>query len=264
MSVIDLLKQREYINFLLIIILFIVEIIIYYPYSNRIDILFALLVSYFLFIAYFIYCIFLETEIKNHRLKILQIHLEKGVSILSSVVIIVVISVYFISFHFLIEYFNYQTDCPFIYNNISYNLHINKICELYNINNTSLYPYQYICSFNLKKEGFGLFNPTLNYILGHENSIRCFEVKLLKNNNDVIDKFVEEYYKEELYYCDLCRLPKEYPYVNYKYCRSYTLLDPIVLSILQFILIIKFIKDLDCYFRLITANVNYSIRIHYE
>ena len=265
MKFLQLLKESEYKCFILIIIIQIYGIIFYLRYSPVISLILISIGITFFLIAYLIYCIFLETEMNNHKLKILQIHLEKGAHLL----LLVALTLTTINFGFFylykFGYLNYQIYCPFIQNNISYSLHIKKRCELYNINNTQNYPYQYICSFNPKKIDLELINPTLSYLINYyyDKEFECSKVKILKNNNKVIDEFVEEYYSEELYYCDIKHLPHVFSNVNYKYCRTYTLLDPGFSTIFHFLVMIKFFSYLYSYFSLIVADVN-LIQIHQE
>ena len=44
-------------------------------------------------------------------------------------------------------YFEYWKNCPFTITD-DYNLHYQRRCELYNINENSRYLYQYICSYD--------------------------------------------------------------------------------------------------------------------
>ena len=102
-------------------------------------------------------------------------------------------SMLLILFYYLliVIYADYKKICPFLLTNFGYKMHVQRRCELYNINSTNYLPYQYICSF-----------------IPEIGEKKCSKVEKIIENNEVIDAFINEYYKEQnLYYCDLKQQP---------------------------------------------------------
>ena len=249
--------KQEYIAFILLIIINIYVLVFYIEYSSVNILKKIFIINTITLIIYFIYCVFLEVEIDNYKINIFKLNLQKGAYILSLIALNSELYNFFCASSLIQNYTNYKIYCPFVYSNknIDYNLHINKRCELYNINKNQLYPYKYICSFNPSKDNI-IMNPTLFFLIIYEKNIKCSKVQIINKENKVISDFIDEYSDEDLYFCDLVFLPPEYPHVNYKNCNSYNNLDIGIFLIVNFYLNAVFAKNLFSYFRFITANVN--------
>ena len=257
MKIINIFKIREYIVYLCLIIIDILTIIFYFGFglSKAAENIFLFNIS--IIILFFFYCIFLESEFNSSNLRNLKINLENKVSIPS--LIISVLSAYnFIVFLGLfVKYILYKIYCPFTLTNMDYKLHLKRRCELYNINRESKLPYQYICSYNAEK----IYFLSLIFIMlcdfNSTKITKCSRVGSLINNNKVIDTFLQEYYKEDIYYCDLFELPDNYNFpssINQNICNKPSFFSDIIL-ILQIYLTIVFIKANVTYFRNIRANI---------
>ena len=92
---------------------------------------------------------------------------------------------------------NYLQECPFTFKS---ELNPNKIldyekrrCELYNIYNNSRYKYQYICSYDAAKDFKS--NKTKD---GLDKMICIQKINEAKNNNNIINKFIEIYSKNNI------------------------------------------------------------------
>ena len=88
------------------------------------------------------------------------------------------------------------------------------------------------------------------------NFTKCSRVGSLINNNKVIDTFLQEYYKEDIYYCDLFKLPDYFPSsINQNICNKPTFYSADIILILQIYFTIVFIKANVTYFKYIRANI---------
>ena len=256
MKIINIFKIREYIVYLCLIIIDILTIIFYFGFGLNEAGEYIFLFNITIIILFFFYCIFLESEFNSSYLRNYQIKLENKVSFLS--LIISVLSAYnFIVFLGLfVKYILYKIYCPFTLTNMDYKLHLKRRCELYNINRESKLPYQYICSYNAEK----IYFLSLIFIMlcdfNSTKITKCSRVGSLINNNKVIDTFLQEYYKEDIYYCDLFKLPDYFPSsINQNICNKPTFYSADIILILQIYFTIVFIKANTIYFRNIRANI---------
>ncbi len=131
------------------------------------------------------------------------------------------------------KYKTFWKNCPYIIKDLEYNLHIKKRCELYNINNNSRYAFQYICSYDSSKD----FKNTINSEI-EDNNVICIPYNNIINNN-IIDKFINEYKEEEIFICSRTNIPK-YEYANDKDCsekKSKYMYSFLVLVYLRFIIL---------------------------
>ena len=145
-------------------------------------------------------------------LKIYKTEVFIAFLILNSVIYLIILSVN------LSKFLNYWKYCPYLITDFDYNLHFERRCELYNINNNSRYLYQYICSYDSSKDFKK--NKLKNQI--KKDSIICIPLKEIKENedNEVKNLFINEYKNINNYYCSRTNMPKTYSFVNYKNCKK--------------------------------------------
>jgi len=203
MKIINIFNKKQYITFLAIIILNLITFHSYIDFSPHTPNKNYFYLNLSIIIFYFLLCVLLETEFYVSFLKILQLRLEKILSFFSLIIFLCVTFNIFFGVKFMADYLYYQTFCPFTFSGIDYKLHLKRRCELYNINKENIYPFQYICSYNETSVYIFSKNLSEQFKTGPYSKKKCTKVESLINNNKVIDDFVNEYYKEDLYYCDL-------------------------------------------------------------
>ena len=155
----------------------------------------------------------------------------------------------------------YKVSCPFFLDNIDYKLHFNRKCSLYNINKENYHPFQYICSYNPEENQ--ILSKLVSEIYNFKDylSMNCSKVISLINNNKVVDDFVKEYYKEDIYYCNFKKqINNFYESINPILCGT-SMFYPEVILILVLFLVISFILFNFTYFRNIKANINVRLYI---
>ena len=115
------------------------------------------------------------------------------------------------------NYREYFKQCPFTLNKLNYNIHLQKRCELYNINNYSRYTYQYICSYDASKDFIYNLEKERN-----NDVIICIPFKTLIDNNDIVSNFYNEYRNSEIYYCSRTKKTPDdyYKFINPKNCND--------------------------------------------
>jgi len=256
MNAFKIIIKKEYIINLVTILTNINIITEYFDLIPKINLfkqLFLLDLSIIIF-NYF-YCIFLESEFDSTFLKILQIKLEKILIFIPSIVKACVLINCILAIIFYTNYCYYKKYCPFTFSGLDYSLHLKRRCELYNIDNESNYPFQYICSDdesklnNFNKEFFA------DYKMRNYSDIKCSKVETLINNNKVIDEFVKEYYKEELYYCNLEKQIKKFSMsINPKKCQTMGSSSDIFI-LYHIFLSLLFMIEVSRYFKFIKANI---------
>ena len=255
MSIRDILFKKEYLTGLLVIIINLILIFSFFDFSNIKLFKRIFLTDFFVIVFHYICCIFLESEFNTHFLKIYQIQLEKVISYLSLIALFSVALNFNAGAFFYYEYLIYKTLCPFTFDKLDYNLHLKRRCQLYNIEQRNPYPFQYICSYNPEKNQMMtiLFQEVA---LSHYSNFKCSKVETLIKNNKVIDDFVNEYYKEDIYYCDFKnQIDYFYESINPKICGTSVLYPEIFLFLVLF-LIILYIRFNFTYFRNIRANLD--------
>ena len=142
------------------------------------------------------------------------------------------------------KFIKYWKYCPYLITDFDYNLHFERRCELYNINNNSRYLYQYICSYDSSKD---FKKNNLKNEIKIDNII-CMQVKEIKENeyNEVKNLFINEYKNENIYYCSRTNKPRNYSFVkhkNYKktkYALNITLFITLILAYIFFYFISGF------------------------
>ena len=112
----------------------------------------------------------------------------------------------------LSNYLKYRKNCPFTISDLDVNLHIERRCDLYNINKNSRYSYQYICSYNPSKD----FDFKLKNTIKNDNII-CMNAKTIMNK-EIIKLFFNEY--NNIYYCSRTNIPEDYTYAKHKDCNN--------------------------------------------
>jgi len=254
MRIINIFNQKQYIFGLGLIILDLITLILYIDFSPRILCKYFFYLNLSIIIFYFLLCVFLESEFVSSFLKILQIKLEKLLPFFSLLIISCVPFNYFFGVIFLADYLYYETFCPYTFSGIDYKLHLERRCELYNINKENFYPFQYICSYNETKIDIISKKVPDQFETGPFPKKKCSKVESLINNNKVIDEFVNEYYKENLYYCDLEKQIQKFNItISPKNCEIFVFSLPIFIpyTILGFL----FLYFVPTYFKNIRANV---------
>ena len=217
----------------------IIDIIIL-PFSiwttNTLKVLYCIYISYacIRFIINNIYLTILYAKNSNKINKILNL-------------LFFYINIFFIIFIFLqmiIITVNYRKtkkywkNCPYIINDLKYNLHLRRRCELYEININCRYSYQYICSYDSSKE---FENKLSKEIL--PDKVICNPCKKLIDNNDIVKAFENEYRNEKKFYCSRTNMPKNYSFANHKDCneKKKYMIAFLTLSYLRIIVIIIYI-----------------------
>ena len=236
MKIVDIFSKKEYLMFFNFFLFHFIAFLLLSDYMPDILPLKLYRISFAFFLLYNEYCIFLESSFDNKLLKLLQNKLQKINLFFAS--FIGLLSVFF-SFMFFIKsldfYLKYKINCPFLLKNFDYNIHAQRRCELYNINSTNIFPYQYICSFN-----------------PDNGEINCSKVEKLIKNNEIIDEFIKEYNKEkDLYYCDLKAQPYFFKEINPKLCDEERIINPLIFIILDICLGVTCIIFINTYFRTI-------------
>jgi hypothetical protein len=120
----------------------------------------------------------------------------------------------------IFKYLEYLEICPYTISDLDLKLHLERRCDLYNINNNSRYSYQYICSYNSAEE-FKI----KQLIKKQEKDINsynviCVKVESLIKNNSIIDLFSKEYANSDKYYCSITNKPKDFNYAEHKDCNN--------------------------------------------
>ena len=248
MKIVNIFSQKEYrMYFIFILINYVTffQISDYMP-DNLAVILYRIIFTFL--VLYNIFCIFIQSSFESKYCQILQIKLKIINPFFASFLGLLSTAITML-FHMIIIYlyYDYKLKCPFLLHNFDLNIHSQKRCELYNINSTSIFPYQYICS----------------YYPGQNEERICSKVEQIIKNNDIFDIFLNEYYKEQnLYYCDLKEQPSLFIEVKPKLCNAKA---PMLLQYYKELVMLNMIIGIICignlytYFRVIEPNIN-----HYE
>ena len=255
MAIADIILKKEYLTGLSLIILNLKIIFSFFDFSDLKLFKRVLITTFFMIVFHYLCCIFLESEVNIHFLKIYQIQLEKVISYLSLITSVSAFLNLDFGAYFYYEYINYKMFCPFTLDKLDYKLHFKRRCQLYNIDQENYYPFQYICSYNPEKNQINTILSEKDFI-SHYSEFRCSKVEILIKNNLFIDDFVKEYYKEDIYYCNFKKQIKNfYKSINPRICGTSTFY-PEVNLILALFLLITFIRFNFTYFRNIKANIN--------
>ena len=124
------------------------------------------------------------------------------------------------------KYKKYLKNCPYTISDLDFNLHLERRCDLYNINNNSRYSYQYICSYNSSKDFKYQENQINNNkpkLLEKEikpDNVICLMVESLIKNNSIVNLFNNEYTNSDKYYCSRTNKPEDFTYAQHKDCNN--------------------------------------------
>ena len=154
---------------------------------------------------------------------------------------------------------NYLKECPFTFGKeLTHHKILNyekRRCELYNVYNNSRYKYQYICSYDAT-EDFKV-NKTLD---GLDKVICTKKVNNIKDNNNIINKFIEIYENNKInkfFYCSITEKPVRNNRNREEYCNANTniLILFVILQFFTFIIVltsqISLLEDIEHNNRLI-------------
>ena len=128
MQILNIFKRSQY---FICFVFFLVNLSIFLFYQDYVKNQLSIItykITFAILLIHYLYCIIIESEFKSHYFKILQIHFEKYLSIVSLIAtlsVVINISMYFI---FYISMLNFFDNCNFYINK----LHSQKKCELYN------------------------------------------------------------------------------------------------------------------------------------
>ena len=198
MQIINIYERKEYFNCLKLFIFYIFNIIFFsdFVYNKRILKIFIILFS--ILIMHYLFCIFIESEFDSVCLQSLQVQIGNKLAIITLICLVSAAFIFPLYLQFPGDYYSYRIFCPFLKNYVDNKLQLEKRCDLYNINKNNFLPYQYICSYNVEDIRVSYF-----FTFCSTPSRKCRKVEKLINNNKIIDSFVQDYYKEDLYYCDI-------------------------------------------------------------
>ena len=261
MQILNIFKRSQY---FICFVFFLVNLSIFLFYQDYVKNQLSIItykITFAILLIHYLYCIIIESEFKSHYFKILQIHFEKYLSIVSLIAtlsVVINISMYFI---FYISMLNFFDNCNFYINK----LHSQKKCELYNININTENPYQFICAYNPEEDKFPY---ELANISESTNFLNCSESELLIINNEVIEEFKPKYIGNNFYYCDSKFEPQNFSLAEQNKCiilknkNFYQIL--LVIYILYFNLGMIYFVLINIYFKNIKANViNIVIKKYY-
>ena len=178
MAIADIILKKEYLTGLSLIILNLKIIFSFFDFSDFKLFKRVLITTFFMIVFHYLCCIFLESEVNIHFLKIYQIQLEKVISYLSLITSVSTALSFNFGPYIYYGYINYKMLCPFTLDKLDYKLHFKRRCQLYNIDQENYYPFQYICSYNSEKN-------QINTIFSEKDSIsrysefRCSKVEII-------------------------------------------------------------------------------------
>ena len=210
------IKKKFIIGFIIIILVLIINILtlIFSVWTNK-----SIKICFYIYFS--VYCVSIITmgiPILFFKITSDLLMCMKNIFILIDLVFLIFFMIEFITFSVNISnYKKYLKQCPFALKKINYNMHLNKRCELYNINNYSRYTYQYICSYDASKDFIYNLEKERN-----NDVIICIPFKTLIDNNDIVSNFYNEYKYSEKYYCSRTkRTPDDYyKFINPKNCND--------------------------------------------
>ena len=261
MEIINIFKRSQY--FICFIFLLITHIILlfYQDYVRNQLALITFKITSVIILIHYLYCIVMESEFKTHYIKIVQIHFENYLSIVSlitTISVVINISMYFI-LNFSLA--NFSDNCNFYIDK----LHSQKKCELYNININTQNPYQFICTYNPEKDQFP---HELTNVSQYENSLECSDNESLIYNNEVIEEFKPKFIGNNFYYCDLKFEPESFYLMEEYKCnifkKRYFMKMIITLHLLYCNFGIIYFVLINIYFKNIKANVINIVIMKYD
>ena len=210
------IKKKFIIGFIIIILVLIINILtlIFSVWTNK-----SIKICFYIYFS--VYCVSIITmgiPILFFKITSDLLMCMKNIFILIDLVFLIFFMIEFITFSVNISnYKKYLKQCPFALKKINYNMHLNKRCELYNINNYSRYTYQYICSYDSSKD----FNYNLKKKRKNDVVI-CIPFETVIENNDIVSSFYNEYKDSKIYYCSRTKKTPDnyYEFINPKTCNN--------------------------------------------
>ena len=260
MKLVNIFVKREYLRFLSLIIFYLGIVKLYFYFSPAEFVTITFTINLTIIIVHFFICIFIESQFDNNIIRIKQIEFERIISYMSLIVLAPIAINFLIGILLYNKYIGYKLYCPFTLSKIDYKLHLKRRCELYNINKENFYPYNYICTYNAEDNQFIMEKLALKLKLYPCSDFKCSKVESLINNNEVIKKFFNEYYKENLYYCDTKQAiinSFSYP-IKQDLCQEYTH-DYLIFLVIYIYITVSLIKLESTYFKNIKANINMQL-----
>ena len=253
MKIINIFGKKEYNICLCFFLLNIVSIKLFQDYVEEKLLSFTYFLNLGVAMLFYFFCFFIESEFESEYLRVLQIRFENWLSFAS---IITTISISILSFLYFIFPLSYYRNIKII---VTDKLHNNRGCDLYNINNTKYFPYQYICPYSSITDIYP------DIILNNNKSFleaKCSKIFPLMNKNEIIESLRKKNNKENIYFCDL---KYQYEPIILKNNNNYYFINlyPYLLMIFHIYLVIKFLSLVNTYFKYIKANVNNIIIIDF-
>ena len=224
----------------------------------------------FLFLCY-IYSTFLEILYNKSFLHKIKEKLYKRVNIIifGAIFLIVSFCLYIVFSTNHEKYSKYLKNCPYTISDLDLNLHLERRCDLYNVNNNSRYSYQYICSYNSSKD-FKYQDNQINdrkpKLLEKEikpDNVICLKAESLIKNNSIVNLFNNEYISIDKYYCSRTNKPEEFTYAHRQDCNNK--IKQIFIEIFYIInyfqvLYVELYVGLILFMRTLTHNLNFNNR----
>lgn len=173
-----------------------------------------------IFYIYFGTFLHFEISLNINCLKTLGEKLKKRKMFALLIFGILAVFQFIILFVDVVKFLKFWKNCPFFLDDLDYSLHLNRRCQLYDINNNTRYSYQYICSYDPTKD---FASASTKEKLKEEikpESITCIEAKKLIPFYEEIKLFYKEYQKEKKYYCSRTDKPEVYSFVKNTECKK--------------------------------------------
>ena len=182
MIIINIFQRWNYFICLLYLLL---NIISFFLYNGTIEdqiLIKIYIVTLFLLLAHYLYCIFLESEFDSHYLKVLQLLFQRYLYLVSLMINLAAGINNIIGIVFPISFIKYRYSCEKSKNEFN----SQRKCELYSINNED-FPYRYICPYNPKNEEYP---KELRKLADFYPYAKCSDFEsLLINNDEIFDVF---------------------------------------------------------------------------
>ena len=220
------ITKNKIIKWILRLIFFLTNffILFLYPWINIFFKVMIYLCTLYITI-YYINIISIELNINVKIIHKFRTKIKKSFYILSvAYIFIYIVEIYALSINLSIYESDFLKNCPYLLNDLNYNLHLKRRCELYNINKNSRYLYQYICSYDSSKEfKYKDFDKKEKKILSKEISpdyVICISAKKFLIDNNIIDLFNKEYKNTQKYFCSRTNKPKDYTYAKIEDCNN--------------------------------------------
>ena len=255
MHFINIFKRKEYLAGLCLIYLNISTLILFKDYW-KIKAIISFAINIFITITHLLSCIFLESEFKSNYLRILQIRLEKKISLISLIVVII-LAINLGTIELSLTEYPYKKISPYSFIDLDFQLQTTRRCELYN-ENPEKKLFQYICLINKDNYEEVVESKEEKSYLISDMDVNCSKIEFesLINNKGVINNLVNKSNNEEIYFCDVIKQSKKYTIlnepINFNGDFKYYLIKIIFQIVLTF-----YYSYLNCtYFRSIRANIS--------